>query len=186
MYLAQKKLYRPLLVFSNDSKYLSRSAKGPHGDWTGSYFGSHCTGSAKIAHTLLEKNFSRFSLHVGSLDHSGSLISNALWHQSQGCSDIAKRHSVLTPTKQNQNQTNTFFNKRLKRKHFILTWQSCCTLQPDIWNMENPSKDSTRKLMRASSSKVFSYLAGAATGATGATVSARQASSMTGSHSVNS
>ena len=38
--------------------------------------------------------FPMFSLHVGSLDHSGSLISNdsnALWHQSQGCSDIAKK-----------------------------------------------------------------------------------------------
>ena len=76
--------------------------------------------TVKIAHTLLaRKTCSRFSLHVGSLDHSGSLISNdsnALRHQSQGCSDIAKKtwcpdiqKVIKIKTKQ-----KLFSNKRLE------------------------------------------------------------------------
>jgi len=71
---------------------ISRDLEGGH---MGTGQGQILEATVKIAHTLLaRKTCSRFSLHVGSLDHSGSLISNdsnALWHQSQGCSDIAKK-----------------------------------------------------------------------------------------------
>ena len=110
-------------------------------------------------HTLClqEKTCSRFSLHVGSLDHSGSLISNdsnALWHQSQGCSDIAKKtwcpdiqkvSNIYIKTKQ------VFSDKRLE----VPKLHPHCTLQPGNLNQVTSSHCQPKQFVRQMLSQIM-------------------------------
>ena len=147
--------------------------------------------TVKIAHTLLaRKTCSRFSLHVGSLDHSGSLISNdsnALWHQSQGCSDIAKKTWCPDIQKVIKIKTKQMFFSIKRLEVPKLHPHLAKLLHSVAWHLEHGKliKRFGTRIGESCIFKGFSYLAGAATGATGATVSARQASAMTGSHCVN-